>query len=299
MLEGKSHHGVHQIYLQVDALGFGILWLLTGCSGDDGVSNNNTGQCETEERCRRQATLVTLTPTGTTLPKAAIIPSRLDGREEIDVYRIELDNLFMIDRPGRLEVKTTGNTDTSGMLFRFNNGEREELASSDDIDVENDPSFCLRIDDEDEDENNDRRNFCLFRELGNGTYFIEVSGFSRFSTGDYTLQVSVLEADDEPNTIAIAQLRPPVAFDSLLPRQLESEGDIDVFHIQLTEERQGRRLTVQTRTPLPPPDPPTDTFGTLLRLNADGEPEEIADDDDGGDDGSFSITESGLSSYPK
>ena len=66
-----------------------------------------------------------------------------------------------------LVVETTGNTDTYGKLFDGNENSLE---------ADDDSGFSA--------------NFSIVRRLGAGTYYIEVSGFSASTTGDYALRLS-------------------------------------------------------------------------------------------------------------
>ena len=90
-------------------------------------------------------------------------PGRLESGGDKDFFRIDLDEA------GALEVKTTGGTDTYGVLTREDGGFRAE----------------------NDDENPPDRNFRVADNAAQpGVYFVEVRGFNASTTGAYELRVS-------------------------------------------------------------------------------------------------------------
>ena len=91
------------------------------------------------------------------------VPSNTPGRltsRDVDYFRIN------VSRSGRLEVYTSGSTDTYGSL---------ESASG---------STLARNDD-----GGTRQNFRIVRSVSRGTYYIRLRGFNSNTTGNYTLHV--------------------------------------------------------------------------------------------------------------
>ncbi len=160
-----------------------------------------------------------------TIPFDTPISGNLEVAGDVDVFRIELINA------GKLQVGTSGSTDTRGRL------------------IDQSGNVILTNDDRGDD-----NNFRLTAPLLAGTYFVEVSGFSGIA-GPYQLTSSIIPPDDHPDLVSQAVETTPLIIP--IAGNLEVEGDIDVFRIELT---QPGKLQVGTSGN-------TDTSGTLIDLS--------------------------------
>ena len=101
--------------------------------------------------------------TATTVPTESSTAGELEEGGDLDYFRLEIGEAVA------LTVWTSGNTDTYGTLFDADGS-------------------SLETDDDD----GSATNFEIERELDEGTYFIEVRGFSASTTGSYRLNASTL-----------------------------------------------------------------------------------------------------------
>ena len=134
----------------------------------------------------------TATVVGANSTTAGRLETRDDG--DVDAFRFELPSA------GRLQVQTTGSTDTVGrLLYR---------------------GTTLRGSDDD---SGTGANFRITEaEAQAGTWCVEVRGY-RNATGPYTLQVEFSNNGG----------RPTVGVPSTTPGRLETSGDVDVFRFEL------------------------------------------------------------------
>ena len=158
----------------------------------------------------------------------------IDPRGDVDWFR------FTLPRAGRLQVQTTGGTDTVGRLFRGSN--TTPTSRNDDSGVGN--NFRITV-----------------PNAQAGTWYVEVTGFGNNRTGSYSLQVEVLSPEDDdhgntPDTATVVQVQAP----STTAGRFERVGDVDYFRFTLP--RAGR-LQVQTTGS-------TDTVGRLHRSGSEG-----------------------------
>ena len=170
------------------------------------------------------------------------IPSTTQGNIEtagdVDFFKI------VVTRVGRLLVKSTGTTDTFGILL----DSRGTLVESDDDDGIS-------------------HNFLIGRLVAAGVYYIKVKNYYQRGTGSYALIVrfDTGNSDDHGNTIATAT---PIATNSTTAGNIEVAGDVDFFKITIPS---AGNLIVNTTGS-------TDTFGYLLGANG----AEVARSDDAG-----------------
>ena len=170
-----------------------------------------------------------------------------------------------LDRDGRLEVYTTGGTDTVGSLWNFH---QFELASNDD--------------------GGDGRNFRIVRNVAAGTYRIRVTGYSRSTTGRYTLHVRFTASgggeppggDDHGDTRGDAT---GIAVNTNTSIEVPTGGELtagDTDYFRITLDRPGT-LLLHTSGGI-------DTVGRL----EDASGGELASNDDGGTGRNFRIERS-------
>ena len=173
--------------------------------------------------------------------------------------------LLNVETTGTLTIRTTGATDTVGILFD---------ASGVGVLSEND--------DWEDTEDEDDYNFRITWPVAPGTYYLEVSGYDEEESGPYQLVSSLLpgappedEHGDNPGNATA------IALDSATDGFINLAGDLDYF--LLTVETAGT-LTIRTIGS-------TDTVGTLLdasgNLLAENDDWEDTEDED---DYNFRIT---------
>ena len=109
--------------------------------------------------------------TATTVPENSATAGALETALDVDAFRIELP------APGKLRVRTTGDTDTRGRLFRESDGDYDELLANDDGGAGG--------------------NFLVEEVLASGTYLVEVRGFRGATTGGYTLDAAFAPGTDD------------------------------------------------------------------------------------------------------
>ena len=103
----------------------------------------------------------------------------------------------------------------------------------------------------------DAGNFRIMRRLDPGTYFVEVESFG-LSVGEYSINLNATDV---------------TVLNGSLIRNIERTEDLSVF--QITVPAESHLLTIETTGEL-------DTVGVLVRVTPDGNTEEIARNDDGG-----------------
>lgn len=181
----------------------------------------------------------------TTLLVGVVRQGKLERDGDIDYFMIELATA------GSIQVFTTGTTDTKGVLFRDDGR--------------------IRIED---DNSGDGDNFLISLNVPAGTYYIEVRGDAD-ATGDYSLEVSFEEFDDEgdhPDTRGAAT---NVATESSTDGELDWSNDLDYYRIEIATSGELKVETTGT----------TDTKGALLAENGNV----LAEDDDSGPRSNFRI----------
>lgn len=139
-------------------------------------------------------------------PNSSTIGSLEEGGDE-DFFRIN------IPASGTLTVSTTGSTDTYGYL---QNSSGATLASDDD--------------------SGSSLNFQIVRTLTPGTYYVRLTGFSSFTTGNYTLTASFDGIpDDHANSFTEATGVTPgtTASPSVTAGNFETIGDVDFLRFTL------------------------------------------------------------------
>ena len=130
--------------------------------------------------------------TATVVGANSTTAGRLETRGDVDAFRFELPSA------GRLQVQTTGSTDTVGRLYRGT------LRGSDD-------------------DGGTGTNFRITEaEAQAGTWCVEVGGY-RNATGPYTLQVE-FSSNGGPIDVGVP---------STTPGRLETQDDVDVFRFEL------------------------------------------------------------------
>ncbi len=177
---------------------------------------------------------------------AVAVPSETSGAltaEDVDYFRIA------VQAAGRLEVYSSGGTDTYGLL---EDSGGEVLTSDDDGGA--------------------NQNFRIDRDISAGTYYVRVTGRDG-DTGTYTLHVLLEESSppDQGGTRATAET---VSLPSDTAASLTT-GDRDYFRIEV---RTAGRLTVYSSGG-------TDTVGRLERSNGS----RLATDNDGGEGRNFRV----------
>ena len=160
--------------------------------------------------------------TATVVGANSTTAGRLETRGDVDAFRFELPSA------GRLQVQTTGSTDTVGRLYRAGST----------VPVETD------------DDDGTGANFRITEaEAQAGTWCVEVRGYGTTpATGPYTLQVEF--SNNGPG------LR-DVGVPSTTPGRLETRGDVDTFRFELPS---ADRLLLRVQT-----TGSTDTVGRLYR----------------------------------
>ena len=145
---------------------------------------------------------------------------RLETRGDVDAFRFELPSA------GRLQVQTTGSTDTVGRLYRGNTLRRSN------------------------DDGGTGTNFRITEaEAQAGTWCVEVRGYGTTpATGPYTLQVEFSTSNGGATDVGVP---------STTPGRLETSGDVDVFRFELPS---ADRLLLRVQT-----TGSTDTVGRLYR----------------------------------
>ena len=147
------------------------------------------------------------------------------GTDDTDYFAIN------VTTTGVMTVYTTGSTDTYGYL--------------------RDPS-CNKIDEDDD--SGSGYNFSItYNVTTTGTYYINVEGYSKWDTGNYTVVVEMI-SDDHGNNCAGATA---VATTSVTAGDIETGGDTDYFAVVLPTQGQLKVYTVYTSDN-------TDTYGNLL-----------------------------------
>ena len=138
-----------------------------------------------------------------------------------------------VDQAGSLEVYTTGSTDTVGSL---QNAGGTELANNDDA--------------------GEGRNFRIERTVSAGAYYVQVRGFSRSTTGRYTLHVRFNASspgdggdggDDHGDTRADAT---SIAVDTNFSIEVTTNGALtagDTDYFRVTVDRAGTLLVWAVR----------------------------------------------------
>ena len=172
-----------------------------------------------------------------------------------------------VDQAGSLEVYTTGSTDTVGSL---QNAGGTELANNDDA--------------------GEGRNFRIERTVSAGAYYVQVRGFSRSTTGRYTLHVRFNASspgdggdgggDDHGDTRADAT---SIAVDTNFSIEVTTNGALtagDTDYFRVTVDRAGTLLVYTSGS--------TDTTGRL----EDATGTRLAYNEDGGAGGNFRIEHS-------
>ena len=175
----------------------------------------------------------------------------LEPSRDSDYFRI------VLQQPATLELHTTGDTDTYGVLYR------EDGSSI----TENDDGGTAN-------------NFRITHNLAAGTYFLEVRGADIWETGAYTLEAAFPDSDagddDGDDHGDSRETATEVAIPSSTAGSLETSGDSDYFRIVL---QQAATLELRTTSNL-------DTYGVLYRVNGSL----ITENDDGGTANNFRIT---------
>ena len=176
------------------------------------------------------------------------VPSDTDWQSEL----LPRHGLFQ-DRhqrlPGRLQVYTSGSTDTRGRLQDANGNLLE-----------------------DDDNSGALGNFRIEREVSSGTYYVRVRGLFLDTTGSYTLHVRLLESQDNHGDDRASATR--VAVPSDTDGSLIAD-DTDYFRIDVSDSG-----TLQVYT-----SGSTDTRGRLEDANGSS----LASDDNSGALGNFRI----------
>ncbi len=94
----------------------------------------------------------------------------MEQPEDVDYFRLD------VTQAGHLTVETTGEKDTVGV---FQSAQGRILAEDDDAGTE--------------------INFRIVRDVTPGTYYVEVAGYNRKATGDYTLRLAFTPAETAPD----------------------------------------------------------------------------------------------------
>lgn len=145
--------------------------------------------------------------TATTVPGNSATAGVLETALDVDAFRIELPAL------GTLRVRTTGDTDTRGRLFRESDGDYDEVLANDDGGAGG--------------------NFLIEETLAGGTYLVEVRGFRGATTGGYTLDAAFTPGtDDHGDTEEEATA---IALPSSTEGRLDAMFDQDHFRVTLPE----------------------------------------------------------------
>ena len=183
----------------------------------------------------------------------------LEPSRDSDYFRI------VLQQAADLELYTTGNTDTYGVLYRADGSSITE-----------------------DDDGGTVNNFRISRNLAAGNYFVEVRGADIWETGAYSLEVAFTDSDDGGDGDDSdgddggddhgdsRETATKVAVPSSTAGSLESSGDSDYFRIVL---QQAATLELHTTGS-------TDTYGVLYREDGSS----IIENDDGGNDENFQIT---------
>ena len=183
----------------------------------------------------------------------------LEPSRDSDYFRI------VLQQATDLELYTTGNTDTYGVLYRADGSSITE-----------------------DDDGGTVNNFRISRNLAAGNYFVEVRGADIWETGAYSLEVAFTDSDDGGDGDDSdgddggddhgdsRETATKVAVPSSTAGSLESSGDSDYFRIVL---QQAATLELHTTGS-------TDTYGVLYREDGSS----IIENDDGGNDENFQIT---------
>ncbi len=173
-----------------------------------------------------------------------LLDAAIDYENDEDWYSFEVDEI------GKYVIETTGNIDTYGYLYNF---EESMMESDDDDGVD-----C---------------NFNISRELNPGVYYIKVRGFSSSTMGDYNLSVSKVHPEEEVNdTLEAAQY---IQIDEKIGGTFSSDTDEDWYSFSITEPGFYKIMTAGN----------TNTVGVLYSSNA----EELNNDDNSGYYSNFSI----------
>ncbi|MCB1230902.1 MAG: pre-peptidase C-terminal domain-containing protein [Verrucomicrobiae bacterium] len=159
--------------------------------------------------------------TATTVPTNSTTFGALEEAGDKDVFRFQITS-------GSLDIaiSTTGATDTAGRLLNSSGGQIASATSG-----------------------GTGGNFRIDRNLGPGTYYVEVSGEGG-ATGAYQLSISI-QGDDHGGDISTAT---NVSVPGSKAGNLEAGGDEDFFRLVITKSG---TLTVNTTGT-------TDTYGYLL-----------------------------------
>ena len=144
--------------------------------------------------------------TATAVGANSSTPGELEFAGDVDFFRLEVPS-----PGGYLTIRTTGDTDTVGALFRPD-GETQRADDSYD------------------------RNFGIATpRLPGGTYFIEVGGFcglDECATGEYVLHVAFATNENDDHGDA-QETATPIALDSSTAGVLEIEQDVDFFRLEV------------------------------------------------------------------
>ena len=189
--------------------------------------------------------------TATEVAVPSTTAGNLEPSRDSDYFRI------VLQQPATLELHTTGDTDTYGVLYR---SDGSSITENDDGGTAN--------------------NFRISRNLAAGTYFLEVRGADIWETGAYSLEAAFAGSDDGDDDGDdhgdSRETATEVAVPSSTAGSLETSGDLDYFRIILQ-----RAATLDLRT-----TGSVDTYGSLY--GEDGSL--IAANDDGGINENFRIT---------
>ena len=157
--------------------------------------------------------------TATTLSLNTSVSGTIDPKNDQDYFSLK------ISTPTDVNIFTTGNLDTSGILYDGTNN-------------------FLQFDND----SGEGNNFLFFIHLEPGTYYIEVvSSFS--NTGNYVLHVGIV-VDDHSNTTATATTLP---LNTSVSGTIAPEDDVDYFSIEIDTQTDVNIFTTDN----------LDTVGTL------------------------------------
>lgn len=179
------------------------------------------------------------TDTATLVALGSATKGKIDSADDLDYFRLE------VIESGELEIFTSGSLDTVGRLL---DKDGNEIAANDD-----EGSFSY--------------NFNITKEVGAGTYFVEVDGYLSL-TGEYNLHVNFAVPDDHGNSWSSATTinSNSRSWEYSTPGHIEEPDDLDVFEIVLARES---TITIYTVGGTDTKGVLMDSFENELRSNED------------------------------